>query len=104
MILNLLLGGAPMILEHTIMPSIGTTSSESNMMSSNSMIPAAAVTTIPMVIQPQQVVLSMPTGALIAAPVAPTDNTGMPGQLETSRNDASHHLSQQKPSRSNNPP
>ena len=86
-----------MILEHAIMPSIGTSSSDVSLIptaiSTNSMIPLAPVAPIPMVLQHQQVLLSMPGGALITAPVTAADTTtSLQTQQENAANDPSHSL------------
>ena len=96
-----------MILEHAIMPSIGTTSNSANLIptaiSTNSMIPVTPVTPIPMVLQPQQVVLSMPSGALLTAPVTTSgSNTLLQAQQDNAVNDPSHQLGQVR--RRGNPP
>ena len=83
-----------MILEHAIMPSIATSSSDANLIpttiSTNSIIPVAP---IPMVLQPQQVLLSMPGGALITSPVSAADNSSsLQTRQETITSEPSHQL------------
>ncbi len=83
--------GTPMILEPTYLASNAISSSSDTPLISSA-VPTASVASIPMVIQPQQVVLGLAAGTVITATPAPTDSPAAQSQPGASTSQLSPSL------------